>query len=194
MNVIPVTPDRLPVAAGVLGRAFLDDPMVRWGLGGDHDLDARMTRYFEIINADAVERGWVWETADGNGVAVWLPPAATEAFAEDEAATRPGILPLTDDHGRRYAVFWDWVETHVPDEPMWFLDQIAVEPSRQGSGLGTILLHHCLGMADGAGQPAMLETGNPRNVAYYERFGFRVFAAEEAPDGGPVLWFMRRDP
>ena len=39
--------------------------------------------------------------------------------------------------------------------------------------------------------PAFLETGNPRNVPYYERFGFRVIDEGDAPGGGPRIWFMR---
>jgi hypothetical protein len=39
-----------------------------------------------------------------------------------------------------------------------------------------------------------LETGTPRNVPYYGRFGFRVAEEPDAPDGGPRMWFMRRDP
>jgi hypothetical protein len=29
---------------------------------------------------------------------------------------------------------------------------------------------------------------------YYERFGFDIVTNEDAPDGGPHIWFMRRDP
>ena len=40
----------------------------------------------------------------------------------------------------------------------------------------------------------LLETGAPANVSLYERFGFRVMLAADAPDGGPRIWFMVRDP
>jgi len=49
-----------------------------------------------------------------------------------------------------------------------------------------------LARADDAG--AFLETGTPRNVPYYERFGFRIVDDTDAPDGGPHIWFMRFDP
>ena len=44
------------------------------------------------------------------------------------------------------------------------------------------------------GVPAFLETGKARNVPYYERFGFRTAAEDDAPGGGPHIWFMHRDP
>ena len=49
-------------------------------------------------------------------------------------------------------------------------------------------------MAREMGEAAFLETGNPRNVAYYERFGFRTVDDGDAPGGGPHIWFMRWEP
>jgi len=76
----------------------------------------------------------------------------------------------------------------------WHLDSIGVEPSAQGRGIGSALVESGLTRArvDQAG--VFLETGTPRNVPYYERFGFRVVEDPYAPDGGPRIWFMRWDP
>lgn len=197
MRIVPVTPDRLPAAAGVMGRGFLDDPMMRWSVGNDRasrqGLEDLFTAYFRVVNPPNVESGWMWETEDGAGAAVWLPPDATAAFAEADEATRPAIAALTTDGGKRYDAFWDWLNTHIPDEPVWFLDQIAVEPKRQGEGIGRALIEHGLAMSQAAGQGAYLETGNELNVAYYERFGFRVHEEGDTPGGGPHIWFMLRN-
>jgi predicted N-acetyltransferase YhbS len=71
---------------------------------------------------------------------------------------------------------------------------VGVEPGAQGGGIGSALIEFGLAgaCADQAGM--FLETGNPRNVTYYERFGFRVVEAANAPGGGPRIWFMRWDP
>jgi predicted N-acetyltransferase YhbS len=71
---------------------------------------------------------------------------------------------------------------------------IGVDPARQGLGLGTALIEHGLGVARDQRLPAFLETANPRNVAYYERFGFRVVEDGHVPGGGSRFWFMRFDP
>jgi hypothetical protein len=34
----------------------------------------------------------------------------------------------------------------------------------------------------------------PDNVGFYERRGFAIERAEDAPDGGPHIWFMRAEP
>jgi len=195
---VPVTKERLPEVAGVMGRGFVDDPMMRWSVGGDvtdvRRLEERYTAYFRVVNPQNVEEGWMWETQDGTGAAVWLPPDATAEFAKADEATRPAIAALTDDGGMRNSRFWDWLNSHIPDEPLWFLDQIAVEPARQGEGIGRALIEHGLAMSQAAGQGAYLETGNPRNVAYYERFGFRTQHEGDAPGSGPHIWFMLAEP
>jgi ribosomal protein S18 acetylase RimI-like enzyme len=196
VQIIPVTADRLEAAAAVMGRAFADDPMMWWSLGHDPDDHAgfvtRTAAYFRVINTANVEAGTMWETSDGLGAAIWLPPELTATFLEDDLVIRPLVAELTHDAGARYDAFWDWLDTFIPSEPVWYLDQIGVDPERQGVGVGAALITHGLVMADAAGHPAFLETGNPRNVAYYERFGFEVVEAAEAPDGGPRIWFMRR--
>ena len=60
------------------------------------------------------------------------------------------------------------------------------------AGIGAALIEHGIAMAERAGQQCFLETGNPRNVAYYERFGFEVVSEGDGPDGGPHVWFILR--
>jgi ribosomal protein S18 acetylase RimI-like enzyme len=100
---------------------------------------------------------------------------------------------LTDDDGDRYQRLWDWVEERAPDEPLWYLDTLAVDPARQGEGLGKTLVQFGLAQASQAGLPAFLETATERNVAFYETLGFRVVDEGNVPGGGPRIWFMQRD-
>ena len=50
---------------------------------------------------------------------------------------------------------------------------------------------HGLELARADGHPAFLETGNPRNVSYYQSLGFQIADEQQAPDGGPTIWFMQ---
>ena len=120
--------------------------------------------------------------------------AATQldVFTATDAATRPAIARLTDDGGARYAAFWDWLGDHATAEPAWFLDILGVDPARQGEGIGRALIEAGLAAVRADAMPAVLETANPRNVAYYERFGFELAEERDAPGGGPHVWFMRR--
>jgi len=141
----------------VLGRAFIDEPMIQWPLGGAGDV-ATVTTMFSTL----------YETP------------------------RDRYGPLTPDGGARYGALWSWVESHLPSEPLWYLDALAVDPSRQAKGIGGALLRFGLELGERDGTGAFLETSRERNVGYYERFGFRVVDEGDAPGGGPHIWFMRR--
>jgi predicted N-acetyltransferase YhbS len=82
----------------------------------------------------------------------------------------------------------------VPAEPLWYLDQLGVDPSRQGGGLGRALVQFGLERAAAAGLPAFLETAKEPNLGFYASLGFSVVDEGTVPDGGPRIWFMRRDP
>ena len=184
--------DRLPVLAWLFGTTFVEEPMVRWPLGVHGDIEERFTRLFAWFLESLINLGMVWE-ADAMGAAVWIPADRADAW-EDAQRNDLRVHALTEDGGRRYDAFWAWVESQIGGEPAWHLDSVAVQPELRGRGIGAALIDFGLARARAGGVGAYLETGNPRNVAYYERFGFRTVADEDAPDGGPHIWFMRWDP
>jgi GNAT superfamily N-acetyltransferase len=55
--------------------------------------------------------------------------------------------------------------------PHWYLPIIGVEPSRQGTGIGSALLRPGLARADEWGLACYLDTGQPRNVRFYNARG-----------------------
>jgi ribosomal protein S18 acetylase RimI-like enzyme len=193
VDIRPATFGRLQVIASVLGRAFVTEPMMRWPFGVHGDVAARFTRVFEYFLPDLIELGAVSEAGDGLGAAVWIPPEKADAWDEAQAGgTR--MHDLTDDGGRRYDRFWDWVESRMPTEAVCHLDSIGVAPEAQGRGVGSALMAAGLSQARAKTLPVFLETATPENVPYYERFGFRIVDDADAPDGGPHVWFMRCDP
>src|SRR4029453_1719673 len=74
-------------------------------------------------------------------------------------------------------MIWVWAN-HDSGERHWHLGPIGVHPELQGRGIGKALLAAFLDMADARGTPAYLETDVDRNVALYERFGFKVIDQE----------------
>jgi GNAT superfamily N-acetyltransferase len=181
-----------PLAA-MFGRAFVSEPMMYWPMGSGGDLAGRFAAAFDHFLAAVLPAGIVHEVPAARGAAVWVPPGLEEDW-DVHPWNQPAIAALTDDGGRRYDAFWDWVYAHTPREPLWQLDSIAVEPAAQGSGLGSALIAAGLEAAAADRLPAFLSTGTERNVAIYGRSGFRVVEEAEAPGGGPHVWFMRWDP
>jgi GNAT superfamily N-acetyltransferase len=186
------TRDRVPALATLLGEAFADDPMVRWPqpLGDAASYGAHFLRLGRAV-ADA---GWLWEAGDGDGVAAWVPPGESERYAAMDDPSWPELRKLCDDGGGRYVAMWDWVFSHHPDEPFWILDQVAVDERHRGRGIGSALVRHGQALAAGDGSVVVGETAVPRNVGFYEGLGFRVTADEDAPGGGPHIWFLRFEP
>jgi len=166
---------------------------MRWPLGDGGDAVARLTSAFAWFLDRLAPTGMVWEVGGGDGAAVWIPPEGGDAWQEAQDAMSR-VRELTDDAGRRFDLFWGWVASNISDERGWHLDSIAVEAELRGRGIGAALIEFGLSKASADRTGAFLETGNPANVAYYERFGFRTIAQADAPGGGPHIWFMRRDP
>ncbi len=190
MEITQATPDRLSVLASVFGRAFLTEPMLVWPLGVEGDLEERLIRAFEDFLESLIPLGMVWEAGRGMGASVWIAPDQADAWEEAQAKVRPHAP--SGEGERRYDALWEWVESKIPDEPLWHFDALAVDPTLQGRGIGSALIEFGLAQVGEAG--VFLETGTARNVPLYQRFGFRVVEDADAPDGGPHVWFMRRDP
>jgi len=194
VGIRPAAPGEAPALAGVLARAFAADPMVRWPMASGHDLPGRIRTMFEIVDTAYAGEGWIHAAGEGLGVMSLLPPGTAGREQEITDAVAPAIAALTPDGGERYERFWAWIGSLLPPEPHWLLDQVAVEPAAQGRGIGGAMLRFAIACAERDGLPLVLETGVPANVPLYERFGFRVIREADAPDGGPRIWFMGRDP
>jgi GNAT superfamily N-acetyltransferase len=170
--------------------------MMTCPLGGrPDDLEERIILTYNLYLGPLLEEGLVWETVDGRGAMVLVGPGQTDVW--DEALDRVEQSPtrdVTDDGGLRHERFFDWVAAKIPSEPSWHLDSVAVEPGSQGKGIGSALIAWGLEQATESKYPVVLETGTARNVPLYERHGFRLTDEADSPDGGPHVWFMRRDP
>ena len=86
-------------------------------------------------------------------------------------------------------------------DPWGFDDEVQVEtwgdilrPQALDIGLTTALIAFALEQVRESGVAIVLETGTPRNVPLYERLGFEVVEEADSPEGGPHVWFMRRNP
>jgi GNAT superfamily N-acetyltransferase len=184
---------QLSALATVFGRAFIHEPMMCWPMGCGGDLVGRFTQCFTDFLEAAFPLGIVWVAGQADGVAVWIDPAQRRTW-ELHPWDQPQILAVADDGGSRYEAFWDWVAAHDPTEPAWQLDTIAVEPGLHGRGIGRALIEAGLARARADGTSAFLSTGTEANLAIYGRCGFRVYDEDDAPDGGPHVWFMRWNP
>jgi ribosomal protein S18 acetylase RimI-like enzyme len=192
IEVVRAGPGRVPELAALLGRAFADDPMMTWCFGAD--AEARIRRMFEIVDGPFAREGWLWETTDGAAVAMWVPPGSLDRYHAIEDETDAEVSALTHDGGEHERALWDWIGEHLPDEPQWYLDHLAVDVAHRGRGAGAALVREGTAWARDDGIAATLETARPSNVSIYEHLGFRVYDEGEPAPGGPHIWLMRADP
>lgn len=171
--------------------AFENDPVERWMFPELGEYERHFPTFVRAFGGEAFAHGTAWQVDDFAAVALWLPPGAEadaeaigRVFAETVAAGKQDDLA---------AVAGQMDDLH-PDEPHWYLPWLAVDPARQGEGLGGALLEECLARVDADRMPAYLETPNPRTVPLYERHGFEVTGEAAAGSCPPVTAMLRLRP
>ncbi|CAA9556300.1 MAG: hypothetical protein AVDCRST_MAG49-2955 [uncultured Thermomicrobiales bacterium] len=182
----------------LLGRAFQDDPMMRYLVPDGARRRRVLPAFFAGLAGYGLRYGRVDATADLAGVAVWLAPGNTAASPVRmlRSGMMTGCVRLGADGMRRLLRLTGPMEsTHhrVMTAPHWYLWLLAVEPERAGQGIGGALLGAGLDRADVAGVPCYLETHNERNLRFYRRQGFEVVDETDVP-GAIRFWALRREP
>ena len=164
-------PDEMPHAVAAIVAAFLTDPAARFAWPAARDYLEAMPLAIREFAGACFERGTAYISADFCGTALWLAPGvqpngeALEKVFRDTAD--PGHL---DD---LLATFEKMDQSH-PGEAHWYLPMIGVDPKVQGKGIGAQLMRHSIARLDRDPALAYLETANPRNIPFYQRFGFEV--------------------
>lgn len=177
-----------------LARTFWDDPVMSWLMPNERARYHRQKHFYRAEIKATRQRGKVLTTPDLDGAALWLPPHKWRTPWKTIVGQAPGlILAFSTRIGPGLKLLQHMEEIH-PKEPHWYLGIIGTDPLRQGSGVGGALIRDVTDRCDREGIGAYLESSKHANVAYYERFGFKVTGEVSAPKGGPTLWPMWRDP
>jgi ribosomal protein S18 acetylase RimI-like enzyme len=178
----------------MLARAFADDPVKLFLVGGKQLAPERVAPFFRVMQTIQLPHGHVYTTDDHAAAALWSPPGAWKIPVSAIARHAGTLLKL---YGWRFlpnlTVLND-MEKHHPPEPHYYLEIIGTDPDQQGRGLGTALMTPMLERADREGVGAYLESTKESNLAFYARFGFTVTKELKHRRKGPVMWLMWRDP
>lgn len=198
VDVRPALKSDIKQLAGVLGRAFYDDPVMVWMLPEDAHRKRALARMFATMTRHHFLAGGGGEVASGTGTigaaALWDPPGCWRQTPLQELLMMPGFVRAFGRRPTRGRQTAELMKKHHPDEPHWYLAVIGSDPTVRGGGFGQALMRSRLERVDAEHAPAYLESSNPDNVPYYQRFGFEVTGEIVLPDGGPAMTAMWRRP
>jgi ribosomal protein S18 acetylase RimI-like enzyme len=194
-------------AAAMLGRAFVDDPLIAAIVGETADVadrTRRMAALFRVLLAENRRTGQpaVGVLDQGRVVAAAIleqvaQPGSSVATVLEGLAHLPAMISAIGFGGVTRAVrALDVLVKHRPREPHIYLNVLGVEPACQRRHFGRAILDYL--RAEAAARPDLagvyLETATEANVAYYASAGYRTLG-EFAPLG-VRMWRMlqpRRD-
>ena len=199
--ISPIRADEVLAGAGVMANAFAEAPRFRFLVPNAAQRPAKLRWYWGASIRASVLSGGIVHVVRGDasgpvrGVAIWEPPdqgtRSPLTLARSGLWAAPVRLGIPA-HRRKRSLGRELSALNSP-QPCWYLNAIGVEPSEQGTGLGTALLDFMLRRIDQDALPSFLDTSVPDNLGFYERFDFRVTAESELPNGIP-LWGMTRPP
>ena len=198
VDVRPMGRREVRDAAGVLARAFYDDPVTSWMLPDDASrLKALMRAFAPLARVHFLPRaGSEVGMREGTVTAatLWDPPGQRKPSMFEQIVTTPTMMWAFRSRIPASMRVMELMEKHHPEEPHWYLMLIGSDPAVRGAGFGHALMRSRLERCDAEGSPAYLENSNPKNEAYYLRFGFEIMGEIKLPDGGPSMWPMWREP
>lgn len=169
--------------------AFSTDPAARWSWTRPDVFLHNMPLASRAFAGNCFALGTAYEIGNFSGVALWLPPGESS-----DGETLGSLIERTApaENLADLSKVFEQMATFHPHEPHWYLPLIGVDPSRQGEGLGDKLMVHALARCDGDGLPAYLESSNPRNIPFYERYGFQALGKIQSGSSPTLVPMLRR--
>ncbi len=179
--------------AAMLARAFHDDPVFAWLIPNDARRAARLPQLFEMFFHSDGPAGMRLATTATEAATLWRAPGQARSGRRETLSAAWPLVRVFGWHLPRAFAVSEAIEAHFPTGPFWYLHIAGCDPAHQGKGLGGAAVR--AGLERAAGRlPAYLETAKERNLAFYQRLGFRVTDEWSVPGGGPRFWSMLRDP
>ena len=171
----------------VLKLGFASDALLRWVFPDADIFLANFDLWMEEFSKKSFESNIVFAEENFYGASLWHPPG----FEFDESVLFPTFESMPEDRLEDVVKFFEVFSEYHPDDA-WYLAFIAVDPSKQGLGIGSFLLKEALKMVDEKKEKAYLEASSLRNKSLYERHGFECMG-EVKIGNSPTAFPMIRD-
>lgn len=190
VHVESARPQQYAEVSKLLAMIFSRDPVTRSALPGIADPRPYLeAQYQALLHGFMGESGEIDIAVDEDGeilgAALWVAPGKNPSPVKMlkqlphwlRAIPNLRVLPEVF---RRQKMF---VKVK-PEQPHWYLADIAVTPRARGKKVGSALLDHGLARVDEEKQPAYLEATSADAARLYKRYGFDNAATFEVGQGG----------
>jgi len=202
-NLAPLRREQINEAAYILGRAFQTDGMFIYVFPDER---AR-ARHVPVIMKSGVTYAFTYGQAHVTQGAIHGASVTAVHGRPGAPRPKPGRtyklrqlitrLKYGRESWRRYQLASAAIrELHVRNisGPHWYLLLLGVNPPRQGTGLGGLLLKELLARADRDKLPIYLDTFKRENLSFYQKYGFEVKQQLSIDGGKAMAWAMVRQP
>jgi len=190
----------IDIAADRLTEAFDEDPCIKYLLGSEkYDYAKARPMLKHSLNVGFLY-GSILTTGELlEGISIWLPPSRTIVSSWMfiragglglKRAVRKDILKTM----KTYGDYTTKIHHNAIAVPHWYLFSIGVGKQFQGKGFAGKMLKPVLKYFDETGYPCYLETHNPKNITFYEKYGFKIAETGILPDSDKKHYGMVRMP
>jgi ribosomal protein S18 acetylase RimI-like enzyme len=193
IQILPIQPDEIDEASKLISEAFIKTPFTSYVMGGNSE---KHRRHVQMGFKPMISKkpGHVVVAKENRKIVgamrmVKWPDCQNSAMKGIEVLLAALVIRGSAFKVRKFRKIWG---EHDPKEAHWHIDPITVHPQKQGLGIGSILMEYFCRKVDEDGIPAYLETDQPINVRFYEKFGFKVI--EEESIFSITNYYMWRDP
>jgi len=201
-HVVEVPQERAGEAAGVLAEAFHAYPVMRYVIGeAGPSYASRLRRFADFAVAARLQRGELVLGVDDAAshlvaVATIVGPASIAAPPALDTLRAALWDELGPDALARYERHGAVVGRTRLEVPHYHLSMIGVQPAVAGRGCARVLLDalHARSQRDPGSAGVGLNTQDPANVAFYERFGYELIDRARVDDAYDTWSFFRPDP
>ena len=193
--------DDIPACAELAARAFECDASLRFQMGGKEPSFRKRKLFFQVMLLSWRQTGELFAVSNELEGIVCFSTGESEGIPIQEFLKAGGwklpfaANPLIFRNIRRYEAQNAAMRSAKKGfRGAWTLNLLAVDPVRQGRGYGAAMMRALTNELDRQSAKCYLETENPANLKFYERFGFFVTGESGKTNGIPSQFGMLRIP
>jgi GNAT superfamily N-acetyltransferase len=196
ITIARISPEHGPQVRTLIAHAFADDPLINWlfppaDMSRDQRLDAIAILYWPNVETyTASGTGHVaLDSHQVVGASLWSVPNVPRPAPASPSSTAVAKMVLGEKFDELSSAMQNARAMGEPPSTP-YLHDLAVDDHLRSSGVGAKLLE--AGLDEFGAGGCWLETTNPRNHSFYDRFGFNAVGSHQFADSAVSMTRMVR--